>query len=457
MAIPDKLREYADWFNDNACYWTFTKARAVRTSILNEIVSYHVLLRRDFILDNKSWNPESQIRFANTIKQGSNAAWARELKTLFNLLGSAWVENDEVIKLTEVGWKLLNSANPQRLLESQVRKYQLGNPQTSKKLTENITVVPHFVLLELLVNSYPIPLAKEEFVIFVSRIFSHDQIGYFEELLREYRSLSDSDKNEFSNLLGGELTRKIERVFSYAANFLSFPQYLEYKNTQISITHLTDAKRVVTWYKQGNNTYIKFNSLKDWFSHYGRSDTSANPLIAADYYRSIGEVDQSIAAYSIAIEKGIAPLEDTAEDYSCRVNGEAKLEAWLLDNLGRLEEGLVFIGNQYETNEAGRIDILAKDVDSKYVVIELKRDKASDVALGQLLRYIGWVRMNLAEGGYVRGFVIGDTIDERMIYAILAHDELDEICKLKQYQDLGIRLRIERSEGDCYAEIEELL
>jgi len=41
------------------------------------------------------------------------------------------------------------------------------------------------------------------------------------------------------------------------------------------------------------------------------------------------------------------------------------------------------------------LDILAKDPAGKFVVVELKRDKASDVAVGQILRYVGWVRIKM--------------------------------------------------------------
>ena len=373
-----------------------------------------------------------------------------------NLLGSAWVEKGDIIKLTEVGWELLDTTEPERLIERQVRKYQLGNPQTSKTLTSDISVIPHYVLLELLIRDYPVAITGDEFIRFVSRIPNHKEVPNFRSLLNEYRELSLDDKQDYNSLLNDETIRKVERDFSYAANFLAFPGYLEYKPARISVQKLDEAKRVLAWYHQGHDSYIDFRSLKDWFFYYGRTDSRPDPLSAADYYRSIGDVEQAVVEYRKAVEKGLAPLEDTPEDYRCRVNGEAIVEAWLMDNLERLEPGLRLIGNQYETEDAGRIDILAKDSECQYVIIELKRDKASDAALGQLLRYIGWVRMNLAGGGYVRGFVVGDSIDERMVYAILAHNDIDEMCKLKQYQELGIKLLVERTEGDCYAEVQEL-
>lgn len=49
---------------------------------------------------------------------------------------------------------------------------------------------------------------------------------------------------------------------------------------------------------------------------------------------------------------------------------------------------MVESGVEYQT-EAGRIDLLARDVDNNLVVVELKAGKAKDSALGQLLGYVG--------------------------------------------------------------------
>jgi hypothetical protein len=40
----------------------------------------------------------------------------------------------------------------------------------------------------------------------------------------------------------------------------------------------------------------------------------------------------------------------------------------------------------------GRIDILAVDACGAFFVIELKRNRSSDETMGQLLRYMGWVK-----------------------------------------------------------------
>jgi len=76
-------------------------------------------------------------------------------------------------------------------------------------------------------------------------------------------------------------------------------------------------------------------------------------------------------------------------------------------------------GEQYQT-EIGRIDILAIDRKSKdFVVIELKKGRPSDQVVGQILRYMGWVKKNLCTNGQsVRGLIICKDKDERLSYSL---------------------------------------
>ncbi len=77
------------------------------------------------------------------------------------------------------------------------------------------------------------------------------------------------------------------------------------------------------------------------------------------------------------------------------------------------------IGVEYNTETAGRIDILAEDRNSRdLTVIELKRGLGGERHLGQLLRYMGWVRTKLSEGKNVFGLLIASKFKESVQYAI---------------------------------------
>jgi len=75
----------------------------------------------------------------------------------------------------------------------------------------------------------------------------------------------------------------------------------------------------------------------------------------------------------------------------------------------------------------GRIDILAKHrADAKWLVIELKRGPSSDQAVGQALRYMGWVQQHLAQPGeQVRGLIISHDADDSIRYAVSAVPSID--------------------------------
>lgn len=75
-------------------------------------------------------------------------------------------------------------------------------------------------------------------------------------------------------------------------------------------------------------------------------------------------------------------------------------------------------GRQYPTS-IGNIDLLAVDRGEKeFVVIELKKGRSSDVVMGQTLRYMGWVKENLADDYDVRGIIIVKEKDEKLEYAL---------------------------------------
>ena len=107
---------------------------------------------------------------------------------------------------------------------------------------------------------------------------------------------------------------------------------------------------------------------------------------------------------------------------------EKHLEDFLIANwesteLGKLyeliEEDGEIISQQYPTKEIGNIDLLVKEKKSgNYVVIELKKGQTSDDTVGQLARYMGWVKKHKANGRKVKGIVIVGSHDERLKYAL---------------------------------------
>ena len=84
------------------------------------------------------------------------------------------------------------------------------------------------------------------------------------------------------------------------------------------------------------------------------------------------------------------------------------------------------IGQQYQTG-TGIIDILAIRKDqSEFLVVELKKGRASDAVVGQILRYIGDVHEELAEPNQkVRGCIIALENDQRLRRALQTIPHVD--------------------------------
>jgi hypothetical protein len=77
--------------------------------------------------------------------------------------------------------------------------------------------------------------------------------------------------------------------------------------------------------------------------------------------------------------------------------------------------------------DVGRIDLLAKHKrEARWLVIELKREQSTDQTIGQLLRYIGWVRQHLAGNDEpVQGMIICREVDNALQYALHAVSNIE--------------------------------
>jgi hypothetical protein len=98
---------------------------------------------------------------------------------------------------------------------------------------------------------------------------------------------------------------------------------------------------------------------------------------------------------------------------------EAQLRDFIVDNLAKIPidgKRLSLRGKEHPT-DVGPIDILACDDAGNFVVFELKLGRGPDRALGQLARYMGWVKHHLAGNRDVQGVVVAKSIDEKLRYA----------------------------------------
>jgi hypothetical protein len=128
------------------------------------------------------------------------------------------------------------------------------------------------------------------------------------------------------------------------------------------------------------------------------------------------------------VSTATVPLDDGGETPQ-RFALERHLHEFLWDNWGRMPLGKEWVlyaepgdkdaGYEYAT-DIGRIDILAKHKTGKrWLVVELKRGQGSDDTVGQILRYIAWVRLHLADkGDQVEGLIVCHDVDASLRFAV---------------------------------------
>lgn len=146
------------------------------------------------------------------------------------------------------------------------------------------------------------------------------------------------------------------------------------------------------------------------------------------------------------VEGDVAREEEIAADTGEDEDGDAAagssefllerdLQRYLAENLDCIEPGLKLYevedikGLEFEAGGGRRIDILAVDAAGGFVVLELKVSRGYDRVVGQLLRYVNWVRQNLGEPGQrVRGIIVCRTMTEdlRLACASIRDVELFE-------------------------------
>jgi hypothetical protein len=153
-----------------------------------------------------------------------------------------------------------------------------------------------------------------------------------------------------------------------------------------------------------------------------RTDGSLEPFDPE--VQTIEEVGMSAAEAADEAEPGL-DTATAAEFYL-----EAHLEEFLLTNWNRIGWGRRLSiwhgedgkdGHQLST-PIGRLDFLCVDQDTNaLVVVELKRGLPADHAVGQVARYLGWVRSNLAAPGQlVEAIIVAHDADQSLRYAVSA-------------------------------------
>jgi endonuclease len=144
-----------------------------------------------------------------------------------------------------------------------------------------------------------------------------------------------------------------------------------------------------------------------------------------DFLENAGEVE---VATDAVVELAGEVLRERRDGRKFEL--EAHLQESLRAEIDQLESGLTIIDRGSERSVAsGSIDILAEDVSGALVVIELKRGEAKRDAIGQIVGYMGDLKLE-EPNTIVRGVLVAAEFDKSCVSALAAVPNL----QLRRYR-----------------------
>lgn len=161
--------------------------------------------------------------------------------------------------------------------------------------------------------------------------------------------------------------------------------------------------------------------------------SSTGTICSINRREFVDELERLVTGNSVSLNQS-CDTSEAIEDISAFAM-EKHLEDFLVENWEQTELGKSYdiyqedgesAGQQYPT-DTGPIDILAISKDNtQLLVVELKRGKASDVVVGQTLRYMGYVQAEIAENNQtVRGVIIALKDDPKIRRALSVTPTVD--------------------------------
>lgn len=199
--------------------------------------------------------------------------------------------------------------------------------------------------------------------------------------------------------------------------------------------HGTYAVGTITsdYYFAGKDEVLPHRRRVDW-----NEDRIPRSSMSQSLKNSSGSIGTccDLTSYADEINRLVNPhgTEVVAKDSQDIFALEKHLEDFLVANWKHTEFGKNYdiyedtdgqTGQQYPT-DTGPMDILAISKDKKeLLVVELKRSRTSDAVVGQILRYMGFVKeMLCVEGQTVRGAIVALEDDQRIRRALSMVDNV---------------------------------
>lgn len=196
---------------------------------------------------------------------------------------------------------------------------------------------------------------------------------------------------------------------------------------------IRDGRGRVT-YAQKHHANQLWGMLKNWFID---NDVSAGTRVLVRFdphetHDGAPVLHLETEGHPSALPAELESRPEAVQQYASEIpiQLERQLEEFLAANPELIEPGLTMyrdedgrLGQQYPT-DVGVIDLLCRRQNGQLLVIELKRSRMSDVVVGQISRYIGWVKKHIARDSEVCGLILCHDRDDALKYAVYAHPSL---------------------------------
>jgi len=196
---------------------------------------------------------------------------------------------------------------------------------------------------------------------------------------------------------------------------------------------------VIGDYEYDPESPIPHQRSVNWFSDkVSRSDMNeplSSSILARGPVTNLSNYAEEIENLIGGIKSPILIVNDAEVEDAAAFAMEKHLEDFMVENWRKtpfgsdyniFEEDGECVGQQFPT-DTGAMDILAVSKDQKtLLVIELKKGRASDSVVGQILRYMGFVRDELTEPNQqVKGAIIAMEDDIRFQRALSMVKDID--------------------------------
>lgn len=431
--LSPKWRRFIRDYGTSLAYWYQPKGLAVTV----ESVAARLKILKEF--EHKGAWRDLQAGFVKRLNEegvsGAADKWdeggaplARMLKQVVAVLGLAWVDPDEQIEITDAGNEFLQSGDPS-VLARQALRYQFSNPLIASRDHTAVRLHPVPFLVQLL-QAVGGSVSRIEYRLFVAKAKNINEVDKVAEWIDEFRELSPAEQAEvvrqcdaykIAGVRRGSIYNTIKLNEGYALRMWTLSDLIEIdENHNLKLKSIRgDARKYLQHYAV-EGAFIAFANEKEFVAWMGDPDAVPTKQTALDVYVGRNDIE---AAAATAKEMGASTSE--VRKFKNMLISEKTLEDNVeknFDDLGRrLGRTLELVGRQYPTT-VGPIDLLGRDKKTgQYVVVELKKGRSADKVFGQISRYMGWVKKNLANGENVAGAIVAAKIDDKLRSARDAH------------------------------------